>query len=32
MKKGLVLATICHGPLVLAKAGVIDEIKVTAPF
>lgn len=28
-QKGLVLAAICHGPLVLAKAGVIDGIKVT---
>jgi len=28
-RRGLVVAAICHGPLVLARAGVIDGVKVT---
>lgn len=28
-KRGLVVAAICHGPLVLARAGVIEGVKVT---
>ena len=28
-RRGLVVAAICHGPLVLARAGVIDGVKAT---
>lgn len=28
-RRGLVVAAICHGPLVLARAGVIDSVKAT---
>lgn len=28
-RRGLVVAAICHGPLVLARAGVVDGVKVT---
>ncbi len=28
-RRGLVLAAICHGPLVLARAGVIEGVRVT---